>query len=61
METATREGDWISAVAARLSQQWPSIDPQSLKGLASNLWGYQNLRAMEPNRAADAWLAPGEP
>jgi hypothetical protein len=61
MQTATRESDWISAVAARLRRRWPTIDAQPLVEMAGVLWGYENLRAMEPDAAADKWLAPVNP
>ena len=61
MQTANRESDWISVVAARLRRRWPTIDAQPLDEMAGVLWGYENLRAMEPDDAADTWLAPVNP
>jgi hypothetical protein len=61
LQTETRESDWISVVAARLRQQWPTIDAEPLDEMAGVLWGYENLRAMAPDQAADTWLAPVNP
>jgi len=61
MQTATRESDWISVVAARLRRQWPTIDAEPLDEMAGVLWGYESLRQMDPEQAADAWLAPLRP
>ncbi len=61
MQTTTRESDWISVVSARLKQQWPTIDPHPLDDMARVLWGYESLRVMPPEDAANRWLAPVNP
>ena len=61
MQDATQESDWISVVSARLKQQWPSIDPNPLDDMARVLWGYESLRVLAPEEAANRWLAPVNP
>lgn len=51
----------LTGMAARLQQQWPTIDPQRLEGLALDLWSDEKLRALPPDRAADEWLRPVKP
>jgi len=60
MRAAAPTSDWIEAVSARLQRQWqwPSLDPQRMDDVALALWRDENLRAMDPDQAADKWLAP---
>ena len=50
--------EWITAVADRLQERWKTIEPGRLDELAADLWRDEKLRAMEPRKAADEWLAP---
>jgi len=49
---------WISAAAERLHRRWRTVDPAQLEALAADLWGDERLRALDPEEAADVWLAP---
>jgi hypothetical protein len=58
MRAAAPTSDWIETVSARLQRQWPSLDPQRMDDVALALWRDENLRAMDPDQAADKWLTP---
>ena len=58
MRAAAPASDWIETVSARLQRQWPTLDPQRMDDVALALWRDENLRAMDPDQAADKWLAP---
>ena len=53
--------EWLSAMSARLQQQWPTIDPTRLDDPAFDLWRAKKLRALPPEQAADEWLRPVVP
>ncbi|MBS0448551.1 MAG: hypothetical protein JSR59_21730 [Proteobacteria bacterium] len=51
---------WIAIAAHRLHHRWRTVGPDQLDEIAAELWERPGFRGMEPERAADAWLAPLE-
>jgi hypothetical protein len=52
------EAQWIAIAAHRLQHRWRSINPGQLDDLAADLWRDEQLRALDPSKAVDTWLAP---
>ena len=52
------EAQWVAIAAHRLQHRWRSINPGQLDDLAADLWQDEQLRALEPAKAVDKWLAP---
>jgi len=52
------EAQWIAIAAHRLQHRWRSINPGQLDDLAADLWRDEQLRALDPAKAVDTWLAP---
>ncbi len=60
MRAELSPGQWIDAVALRLQQRWPTVDPEQLAEVACDLLKVPELRAMLPAQAAAEWLRPVE-
>lgn len=52
-------GEWIERCAARLHQQWRSVEPARLDDLAVELWSDARWNTLAPERAAVEWLKQG--
>ena len=52
--------EWVAIAAHRLSRRWRHVDAQQLDEVATDLYRDEALRKLEPQDAADAWLAPLE-
>ena len=50
---------WVAQCARRLRERWPHADPTSLEEAAIELWNDEELRAVQPVRAAEIWLRRG--
>ena len=60
-EQAVNAHEWTWKCAETLHQQWPRVDRVDLEHLAEALLTEDRWKAMEPNEAAQAWLAQGLP
>ena len=50
---------WIDRCAARLHEQWRSVEPARLDDLALELWNDPRWTALAPEAAAVEWLKQG--
>lgn len=51
--------DWIDRCAARLREQWRSVEAARLDDLAVELWSDRRWNVLPPETAAVEWLKQG--
>lgn len=49
---------WIAQCATRLGKRWRTAATSDLESAAVEVWRDARLRALSPEDAATAWLAP---
>ena len=50
--------EWIALASHRLARRWRHVSTEQLDEVASDLYQNKQLRELEPNVAAESWLAP---